>query len=199
MFNTINYYNNNSKQLIFRYESADMLSLHKLLLKHIPTNSSVLDIGFGSGRDLSFLYKHGCDIWGIDPAIEFVNNLKLKYPEKKDHFFIDVLPFKAINEEIYKHFNAVISIATLMHLKRSEYKDSVKSITDVCKDSSVVIISFSSGSRKGETQRYFEEVDAEYLNALFLEKDFRLIDSVSNKDSLDRDELEWTTVVYKND
>jgi len=52
---TVDYYNTNVTNLVARYDNADMSQLHQLLLKHIPKNSTVLDIGFGSGRDLDFL------------------------------------------------------------------------------------------------------------------------------------------------
>lgn len=52
---TQQFYESNTHDLITLYESADMTTLHQLFIKHIPTKSNVIDIGFGSGRDLAFL------------------------------------------------------------------------------------------------------------------------------------------------
>jgi len=54
---TTEFYNTNALQLIDRYENADMSLLHQVFLQYLPTGSKVLDIGFGSGRDLEFLKK----------------------------------------------------------------------------------------------------------------------------------------------
>ena len=70
-----------------------MSSLHQLLLKHIPQNSSILDIGFGSGRDLQFLQDNGYDMWGIDPSAKFVENAKERFPSQQNQFFEASVPF----------------------------------------------------------------------------------------------------------
>ena len=69
---TQQFYENHSHDLIARYDSANMSALHQLLVKHIRPNSKIIDIGFGSWRDLSFLRSNGHDIYGIDPVEAFV-------------------------------------------------------------------------------------------------------------------------------
>lgn len=49
-----------------------MSALHQLLTKHISHNSKVIDIRFGSGRDLAFLQLQEHDNYGIDPVEVFV-------------------------------------------------------------------------------------------------------------------------------
>ena len=195
---TINFYNNKSKILIERYDNANMSSLHQLLLKYIPQNSSVLDIGFGSGRDLDFLQSYGYDIWGIDPSNKFVANAKNRSPTKKDQFFEASVPFDKKEFGLDKKFDAVITIAMWMHLQHKQYKNAVESIVSVLNNSSTVIISYSEGSRVGD-ERYFEDVDLEYMTQLFKDKGFSLIETVTNGDSLDRDSLTWITVIYQHD
>ncbi len=106
--NTIDFYNSKSTQLIERYDNAEMSSLHQLLLKYIPPKGIVLDIGFGSGRDLQFLHDNGYDTWGIDPAKIFVENAKIRFSGNREHFFKEVIPFqkKALGKTVL--FDAVI-------------------------------------------------------------------------------------------
>lgn len=59
---TQEFYESNAHNLMERYDSADMSALHHLFAKHIPPNSKVIDIGFGSGRDLAYLQSHGYDV-----------------------------------------------------------------------------------------------------------------------------------------
>ena len=197
--NMIDFYNAKSTQLIERYNNAKMFSLHQLLVKYISPKSKVLDIGFGSGRDLQFLYDNGCDIWGIDPAKKFVENAKIRFPEIKDHFFEEKVPFqkKTLGKKL--QFDAVILIAVWMHLRLDQYAGAVDSIANVSKPGCVVVISYSEGERDGDDERYFEGVDLENLIKLFLTKDFKLIKTIKNEDSFKRNILSWVTVVFKHD
>ena len=195
---TVEYYNNESTNLILRYDNANMVLLHKLLLKYIPEQGSVLDIGFGSGRDLSFLKDNDYEIWGIDPSKKFLKHIQQKFPTIKEHFFLESIPFIKTSLNVNKQFNAVIAIAMWMHLKHDQYEDVVESIVSVLNDTSTVIISYSEGSRIDD-ERYFEDVDLDYITKLFTSKGFTLIEIVKNKDSFKRDNLIWNTVIYKHD
>ncbi len=94
-----------------------MSLLHQLLLKYIPPKSTLLDIGFGSGRDIDFLYTNGYDVWGLDPSVKFVENIKQRFLNFKKHFFKAGVPFDKKRIRLNKNFDAVISIAVWMHLK----------------------------------------------------------------------------------
>jgi len=195
---TINFYDEESTQLTKRYDNADMSQLHEVISKHIPLKSELLDIGFGSGRDLQYLRDQGHEVWGIDPSIKFVEYAKKRFPEIKNQFMQASLPFeKKLFGEI--DFDAIISIAVWMHLYRKEYKDAVESIINVSRPNSVVIISYSIGSREQQDERYFETVDLDHLSELFSNGGFKVIDTIQNQDSLQRDSLTWVTVVFKRD
>lgn len=193
---TVDYYNKNVTNLVARYDHADMSQLNELLLKYIPKNSTVVDIGFGSGRDLQFLYDNGYDTWGMDPSAKFVANAKDRFPTKQEQFFEASVPFDKKMLEIEKEFDAVITIAMWMHLQYKQYEDVVESIVSVLKGSSTVIISYSEGSR-ADDERCFENVDLDYITQLFSKKKFTLVKTVKSEDSLNRYSLNWTTVVFK--
>lgn len=196
--NTINFYNQKSAQLIQKYDNANMSKLHNLLLKYIPQESTVLDIGFGSGRDLEFLHNNNYDIWGIDPSFKFVENAKKKFPDIKNQFIKSGVPFEKKPIKLNISFNAVISIAMWMHLQHNQYQSVVENIVSLTKNNLTIIISFSEGNRNHD-ERYFEDVNLEYITKLFANKGFHLVDTIKNDDSLDRESLTWITVIYQND
>lgn len=197
MTKTTQIYNQQASEFIGRYDNAEMSHLHTLFLKYLKPQGSVLDIGFGSGRDLQFLYNNGFDIWGIDPSKKFVENTIERFSAQKNHFFTESLPFDKKQFETDLTFDAVIAIAMWMHLERSNYADAVASIANVASMTATVVISYSEGSRTHD-ERYFEEVDLSYLTELFKAKGYHLVERVKHKDSLDRDSLTWITVVFKN-
>lgn len=197
MTKTTQIYNQQASEFIERYDNAEMSHLHALLLKYLKPKTSVLDIGFGSGRDLQFLYNNGFDIWGVDPSKKFVENAIERFSAQKNHFFLASLPLKKEQFASDLTFDAVIAIAMWMHLMRSEYADAVASIANVASMAATIVISYSEGSRTHD-ERYFEEVDLSYLIELFKAKGYYLVGRVKHKDSLDRDALTWITVVFKN-
>ena len=195
---TTDFYNTHSAKLINRYDNASMSSLHNLLIKYIPQKSRVLDIGFGSGRDLQFLQTLDCNIWGIDPSSEFVKNAKNRFPNFKEQFFKASVPFNKEQFTLNEKFDIIMSVAMWMHLKNKQYASVVDSILSVSKITSTIIISYSEGSRVND-ERYFEDVDTDYLIELFKNRGFFLVETIINGDSLNRDSLSWKTVVFKHD
>ena len=196
---TQNYYDKHAQQLLQRYQSADMSDLHTLLQKEIPPHSKVLDIGFGAARELEFLYQLQYDIYGIDSTELFVSNAKKRFSQIEDHFIRSIFPFKS-TPPFYIKFDAIISIALWMHLKHQQYEDGVNNIASMLNpNQSVVIVSFSQGSRSGRDERLFVDVDTQYLENLFYQHDLKLVKSITTRDSLKRDDLVWITQVYKYD
>jgi len=195
---TTEFYNNNALQLIERYDNANLSSLHHIFLQYIPNNSNILDIGFGSGRDLKFLKDNGYNIWGIDPSEKFIDNAKKRFADISNHFIQTAVPFTSNKLPFSIKFDAVISIAMWMHLEKKEYQNVIRNIADISTNKSTVIISYSQGKRTHD-ERYFEDIDLIYMTKLFKQYNFHLLTSITNSDSLNREALTWVTVVFKHD
>lgn len=194
---TMNFYKNNAKHLIDRYNNTAISNLQALYIKHIPKNSNVLDIGFGSGRDLVFLEKNGFDIWGIDATDYFVEHIKKKISTKKSHFYQSLLPNIILGKEFTNFFTGILCIAVWMHLDKEDYLLTIKNISSILKEDGVIILSFSNGVRKTSDERHFENIDIEYLLKLFYSQGYSLVEKINSNDSLKRDELTWCTIVLK--
>lgn len=196
---TISYYNESADKLIPAYEMADMSELHSLLLSNLSPHSKIMDIGFGSGRDLSFLSNHGFDIWGIDPSQKFVDYAKQRFHSIPDHFFTTSLPNPNLPQNLLHCFDNIILIAVWMHLPKEIYKQSIQALCSLLKPYGKVILSYSITPRTEETERYFENVDSKMLQSHFKEHGFSLISITSNKDGLSEREITWVTEVYHYD
>jgi SAM-dependent methyltransferase len=195
--NTHNFYKKNSNSLINIYDNVDMNTLYNLFDKYLIDKSKILDIGFGSTRDLRYLYSKGHDIWGIDPTIGFVNNAKNIFKDKSSHFFTGLLPNLFNQKNFNENFDAIICIAVLMHLNHNEYEESIINMIKLVKQNSIIIISYSIGERKVNDEREFYEINTKLLFSLFEKYNLNLIDKSVNSDSLNRDELTWETLVLK--
>ena len=77
---TVSYYSSNAIHLATRYDGIVSSLSHHFETSFLP-NSKLLDIGCGSGRDLSILHTLGHDCYGIDPTPEFVTLAQQAHPE----------------------------------------------------------------------------------------------------------------------
>lgn len=193
----LKYYTTHSHDLLARYDAADMRQLHQLLIRHLPAQADVMDIGFGSGRDLGFLAGEGFRIWGMDPTVAFVHNARKRFGNFPDHFITGQLPFTEPHENLKSRFDAVIVIAVWMHLNTAEYASAVEDVVSLLKADATVIISYCTRERAVDDGRCFEEVDPPLLNRLFESHGFALAERHCGADGLQRQEIEWVTVAYR--
>lgn len=194
---TQQFYENHSHDLIERYNSADMSELHQLLAKHIPSNSKIIDIGFGSGRDLAFLQSNGHDIYGIDPVEAFVIQAQNRFTDIRDHFRVGSFLSSNIPSDWLNSFDTVISIAVWMHLKAHERPHAIETIKALVKPNGNIILSFSLGGRDSDDGRHFEPLELQEVIDEFNNTGFSVIESVCTQDSLGRDSIQWATVALK--
>jgi len=192
---TLEYYDKNSEKLIEKYSSADVTEIHNLFKKHIMPNSAVLDIGFGSGRDMDFIKNNITEnVFGLDGSAEFVNHMK-NNTFYGDRVSRSVLPVIDVSELKVKKFDTVIMIAVLMHFNASEILETLLNIKKILKTGGRVIISYSTGSRSDDERRFYE-MSMEEVSRMFNENGFSVMEKIVNKDSLERS-LEWVTQVFR--
>jgi cyclopropane fatty-acyl-phospholipid synthase-like methyltransferase len=194
---TLEYYNRKAKELIEKYDKAQMEEVQKFLLEHLPKGGRVLEIGFGSGRELRFLMEKGYQVWGVDGAIEFVKLARERFPQISDRFFHSFLPDLNLPSNFLNFFDAIISIAVLMHIPKKYYRKVAKNLINYLKKEGVVILSYSLTPRS-EEKRFFETIKpTEVLKAFELEG-FKKIDELLTDDSaIEKREIVWITEVYK--
>lgn len=194
---TQKFYESNAHNLIERYDSADMSSLHQLLAKHIPQKNKVIDIGFGSGRDLAFLRSQGYDVYGIDPVETFVIQAQHRFADIHDHFRVGSFLSADVPSHWLNSFETVISIAVWMHLKANERPKAIETIKSLVKSDGIVVLSFSLGGRENDDGRHFEPLELQEVIREFSDSGFTVIETVYTQDTLGRDSIEWATVVLK--
>ena len=188
---TLNYYNKNANFLIERYERANLKKLQEYILKFVDKNDFILELGFGSGREINFLLKNGFNsVYGIDGCEKFVKRARERF--KSNNFYFSILP--DINIPINIKFDFIYSIAVWMHLPTEVYEETVNNIINLLKENGKVLLSFSLDERR-EKERYFQKVDEKLLENLFNKNGMRKIDEIITTDSLNRN-IQWKSVVY---
>ena len=196
---TIDYYNKNSTDFITAYDAVDMSAFHAVLQKNLPPRSKILDVGFGSGRDLFYLRKNGFSVWGVDPSEKFVMNVKKRFMDISEHFFISSLPHLEMPVKYQSFFDAIILVAVWMHLPKEEYSASIKRLRNLLKPNGIIVLSYSITERQEEEMRFFEQVNGGELQEIFGDLGFSKVNSTTNADALNDREIVWATEVYLYD
>ena len=196
---TINYYDKTAQELIPMYETAEMSEFYPILLENLFPKAKILDIGFGSGRDLAFLKDKEFEVWGADPSQQFVDHAKKRFSDISNHFFKTSLPNLNLPEELQHSFDTIILIAVWMHLPKSTYEPSISSLSSFLKPHGKIILSYSITPREEISKRYFENIDSYLIKSLFEKHGYVQISKNTNRDGLDEREITWVTEVYNYD
>lgn len=83
---SITYYNEHAKEFFAKTINADMSEIYAHFLKYLPANGSILDAGFGSGRDSYKFSEMGFKVTAID-ASETICGLTQEFLKDKAEVF----------------------------------------------------------------------------------------------------------------
>ena len=203
MHKTLSYYENHAKHLSQRYESAKVDNIHSLLLNTFPSKSYLLEIGCGSGRDASFMYRNGYDILALDGSGEMIIEARQCHPELSDRLEVVIVP-EGLHFEPAS-FDGIYSIATLMHLEKDTIDQTFEKIAKILKPDGKFFFSVSiqrddvDDQGKDEQDRHFTIMsEAEWVS--YCEKcGLQLEYSEVTGDGLDRDGIVWLTCIAKKE
>ena len=106
------------EQYIKIAEGYDGAELIKILQRHLPANSTVLELGMGPGKDLDIL-KESYKTTGSDNSQVFLDKYIEKYPDA------DLLLLDAVTISTNRKFDCIYSNKVLHHLTK---EDLIKSL-----------------------------------------------------------------------
>ena len=187
-----NFYSKNHTSLIKQYNSISS-PLKFLFDKYIQPNHKVLDIGFGSGRDLRYIKSLGADCYGVDNCKEFVEAVR-EDNYFRDRVFLGSLPYLKLDIGI--EFDVITIVAVLMHLSLDEIALSIQNLKKYLVNGGLIIVSYSTTPRD-DNERFFEDLRGGVIEKIFLDSGFELVENNKSLDSLGRG-IEWRSEVYKN-
>ncbi len=120
-------------------EHAECLEqFHK---KYLQTNSKILDLACGSGRNAHYLAQHGCDVYGVDFARAAITACTLFFQNDslKGTFVqaaIDAVPFG--ND----YFHAAVCIAALDHVCVAYARAALREMRRVLAEKGMILLTF---------------------------------------------------------
>ena len=197
---TVDYYRENASQIAKRYDEI-VSSLSKHFVTSFLPNSKLLDIGCGSGRDLSFLHTLGHDCYGIDPTPEFVTLAQEAHPELLGRIANGCLP--ELSPPFSGEFDGILCSAVLMHIAVENLETSAKSIQNCLKIGGRLLYSVPTkrldvvAEDRDANGRLFIPNQSQRLLGIFESIGFVELKTWKNADSYGRDAVEWVSVLLE--
>lgn len=143
MDKTKEYYINNAKEFIDNTYKCDMSLMYEFFESKLNKNNvTILDLGFGSGRDLEYFASKGYEVYGIDPIEEFCNKLKAKG-------YNNIFCESASEITFIDKFDAIWACASLLHVNKLELNNVFKKCSKALKENGIMYCSFKYGDFEG--------------------------------------------------
>ena len=119
--------------------SVDPSSFLKILVTHLPTNSTVIDVGCGSGRDILWLQKHGYDVIGLERSSGLAQLARENTGSRIIEADFETFNFAELSAD------ALLLIGALVHLPHIRVPNVLSAICLALKQSGLMLITMKQG------------------------------------------------------
>lgn len=170
---------------------CDMHSQYELFLKYMKKNGSILDLGFGSGRDLFYFSSLGYKVSGIDPTEVFVEKMLLEG--------FDVKNETAQTMNFENEFDGIWACASLLHVPKNELTSTFQNCEKALKQEGILYCSFKYGNKEEERNgRRFTDLNELLLQEYINKTNLKIMEIHISKDvRKDRSNEKWLNCVLK--
>lgn len=186
-----NYYKENKDEFINSTINCDMSFHYNKFEKYLSDDAkTILDIGFGSGRD-SLYFSNKYEVYSIDPLEEFCEHAK--EIGLKNVFCQRVQDIKYTNM-----FDAIWACASLLHIPTYEMVYVLNKCYCALKENGVMYCSFKYGEFEGERNgRFFLDLIEERFRQFVSKTKFQILEVFITEDVRPDKTERWLNVILK--
>ena len=177
------FYSSHSEEYIAATIHADMSSIY-VLFEPLLHGKRILDVGFGSGRDLAYFQSKGYEAYGIDTEPSFVQRAF------KAGFRVAQADVRTY--ETNQKFDGIWACASLLHLSKKDMVQAVERLKGMLKQNGVLFVSLKEGDSEivDEKGRFMAFVSQGFLEML----GFKIL---SHTEDVDGRGYRWLNAVYQ--
>ena len=192
----IDYYSKHSEQLTSRYEKLRSQAVHAVWKHLLPgSQSQILDVGAGSGRDAAWLAGCGHSVVAVEPADNLRNKAIGLHPHDAIKWVNDRLPELKEVHRLDLVFDVILVSAVWMHLAPSDRLQAFESLYTLLDPAGIMVISFRKGTAADEPAVY--AVTGDEIRNLARQYGLDVVINIQNDDLYHRTEVQWETIVLK--
>lgn len=182
----MSYYSDNAENYISSTINCDMKAQYDMFLKYF-TGRTILDVGFGSARDMLYFKSLGFDVFGIDPEEKFCRNAEEKGLETE---CTTIEKFETVRK-----FDGIWACASLLHCR--DINGAVSKLKELLNPGGIMYISLKLGDgEKTENGRYFHYVSEDDIISVCQNYKLEVLSTEITNDTLNR-ELQWINICVK--
>ena len=176
------YYSEHYNEYIDSTMHTDMSHIYAIF-EPLLKGKRILDVGFGSGRDMLYFKSKGYEVMGIDPEPVFVKHAK--------ELGLNAVVGDALSFVSDHKFDGIWACASLLHLSKDEMAKAIHHLKTLLNDQGVLFVSLKEGDDEtiDEKGRVMTYVSKEFLEGLGLQ-----ILSITN-DPMGRD-IHWINAAF---
>ena len=182
---TKKFYSEHYAQYISSTINVDMSEHYSRFTRYLECNAKILDIGFGSGRDMIYFNNRGYSTLGIDYVEEFVKTAK------NNGLNVELCDFhKLPYNEI---FDGIWVCGSLLHSDNLPL--AFENIFKALKNGGYVYVSMKFGNGTSiENGKFYQYIDKDILQQLCDNTHLAIVETYYSNDLLKRNEI-WLNAV----
>lgn len=176
-YKTKEYYSINSEDYISTTKNVDMSEHYNRFIPFLKKGATILDVGFGSGRDMHFFANMGYNVYGVDNVNEFVDNAK------RDGLNVQLCDFH--NLPYVEKFDGIWACASLLH--SNDLPLAFENLYRALKSGGYIYLSMKYGNGTSvENGRFYQYINEGALKTLCENANLSIIEIYNSTDLLKR-------------
>lgn len=183
---TIDYYNNHSEELYEYTKDISMEEHWDVFTELLEDNSSILDLGCGSGRDSAYFISRGFDVTALDGSENMCNLASIHIGQEVLHMEFEDIDFEEV-------FDGVWANASLHHVPSNDIEEILDKVVKGLKKDGIMYMSFHYGEEEGlEEERYYTNYNTKTLKGLIARfEKLELIGIRKSRDIVPERDTQW--------
>lgn len=184
------YYDDNAESFISDTFECDMSVQYHFFEQYLSKEAkTILDLGFGSGRDSLYFMNNGYEVYAIDPSKKFCDNA-IKIGIKH------VFQTTAQKIDFADLFDGIWACASLLHVPSKQLNETFKKCYKSLKQNGVMYASFKYGEFEGERNgRKFLDLNEKSIESFLKGTGFKIKDILITEDVRPDNTTKWLNVV----
>ena len=188
----MDYYKEHSQEFIDTTIECDMSEQYRFCEKYLKTKGTILDIGFGSGRDSLYFKANGYKVYAIDPEESFVKHAK-------ENGLENVYQLKAEDISFKNMFDGIWACASLLHVSSANIPSVLTKCSEALKKDGIMYASFKYGDFEGERNgRFYLDLNENTIKRFLQESDLELVETLITEDVRIGNNTKWFNIILRN-